>query len=136
VEEDKMIRYDGIDLALDDDGDLLLDETGDFALSKDYDCAQDDIFMAVNTQKNDSDVFPEFGADLEELIGLPNTREMAMDGAGRIAETLITNNIVNSGDLSVIPLPVGDEIIYYIVVETPEGRKIYDVPLNTVGLGG
>lgn len=135
--------YNDSDIAIDDDGDFKLDvikdaqgnivET-DFALVQDFDCTADDIKTALKSQKNDSDVWPDFGADLEELIGLPNTREIGEEGRDRIATALVDNGIVNPSDLTVIPIPGGDTIMYYIVVELGDGgEEIIEYPLN---LGG
>lgn len=131
------MEYDKIDLALSSDGDFVVDESGDLALSKGFDCTRDDIALAVKTQKNDSDVYPEFGADLEELIGYPNSREIGEEGAARIVDVLVSNGLVNSEDLTVIPLPAGDEIKYYVVIQRENGeQEVVHYPLKLSGFGG
>lgn len=131
------MEYNKTDLALDNDGDFVLDETGDLALAEGFDCTKDDISIAVKTQKNDSDVYPDFGADLEELIGFPNSREIGEEGAVRIFSTLVANGLVGSEDLTVIPLPAGDEIKYYIVVQREDGEQdIIQYPIKLSGFGG
>jgi hypothetical protein len=125
-----MIYYDDTDLALTLDGDFIIDETGDLKIVSEFECTADDINMAVKTQKNDSEVFPQFGADLEELIGQPNTREVGDDGRNKIIEELVNNKIVNSDDLEVVPIPIDDSITYYIVVEQGAEKKIVEHTLN------
>jgi hypothetical protein len=139
-----MIYYKDTDLAIDDDGDLILDVisdpvTGeiietDFALAKDFDCTADDIDTCAKSQKNDSDVWPNFGADLEELVGQPNTRQIGEEGRDRLVNSLIDSGIVNMSDLTVMAIPGGDTIIYYVIVQKANGEEeILEYPLS---LGG
>lgn len=115
------MNYDNItDLSFSPDGDFELTEDGDFALARGENCLIDDIDMAVKTQKGDSSVYPDLGADLEELIGQPNTRDLAAEGASRIVGELVSKGIAKMNEIEVIPIPVGQTILYYVFIDGAE----------------
>lgn len=128
------MNYDDIaDLAFSLDGDLELDETGDLALAKGDECLIDDINISVKTQKGDSVVAPELGADLEDLIGHQNTKDIAHEGASRIMGELISKGIANPGEVEVIPIPIGQTILYYVFINN-EKKIEYVLDLESGGI--
>jgi len=112
-----------IDFALDDEGDFELDENGDLAISRGADCLVDNLEMVIKTQKGDSIVEPDLGADLEELVGELVTEELAFDGALRIMSEALQKGIVNPGEIEVVPIPLGENILYYVFIEKKDGTR-------------
>lgn len=120
------------DLAFSADGDFIL-EDGDLALSKGEHCLADNINVVVKTQKGDSEVFPNLGADLEELTGKSNTHDVANEGADRITGEIISKGIAAPGEVDVVPIPLGKSILYYVFVDGAEKME-YMLNLDTGGI--
>ncbi|MGH1211616.1 hypothetical protein ACQVWG_00375 [Bacillus cereus] len=82
------------------------------------------ILNRLRTDNPDWFIHREIGADLSELIGLPNTRETGDLGKSLIEKSLTGDKFLLPGDLNVRPVPVNSsEILFYITVR----RKIADL---------
>lgn len=57
----------------------------------------------------------EIGANLEDLIGLPNTVETAKEGVRRITSCLIKDGLLDRNDLFIKPVPINKYTIAYFV---------------------
>ncbi|TKI89693.1 hypothetical protein FC702_39905, partial [Bacillus cereus] len=82
------------------------------------------ILNRLRTDNPDWFIHREIGADLSELIGLPNTRETGDLGKSLIEKSLTRDKFLLPSDLNVRPVPVNSsEILFYITVR----RKIVDL---------
>ncbi|MGG0255018.1 hypothetical protein ABEY61_07485 [Bacillus toyonensis] len=82
------------------------------------------ILNRLRTDNPDWFIHREIGADLSELIGLPNTRETGDLGKSLIEKSLTGDKFLLPGNLNVRPVPVNSsEILFYITVR----RKIADL---------
>jgi len=122
------MSYENKDLSFSLDGDFVLDENGDLALSEGFDCTVDDINILVKTQNGDTFFFS--GADLEDLIGLPNVIEVANLGVGQITSALVANGVVAPEDLLVYAIPFEGRILYHISISTKEGETSYNYDID------
>ncbi|MEC3459872.1 hypothetical protein [Bacillus thuringiensis] len=84
------------------------------------------ILNRLRTDNPDRFIHQDIGADLSELIGLPNTRETGELGKSLIEKSLTSDKFIPPSDLSVRPVPVSSsEILFYITVR----RKATDLVL-------
>lgn len=65
------------------------------------------------TENPDWDLYPAIGADLTDLIGLPNTRETAELGVQLIQESLTGDGAFSTDELSVDVAPVGPTTLLF-----------------------
>lgn len=62
--------------------------------------------------------FDEIGADLEEIVGEPNTKDTAEIGVRNIRKTLLRDSLFQDKDISIKPTPVNeDSIVYFIFLQ-------------------
>lgn len=122
-----MAKYDLVDLKLSADGDLVI-EKGDLATVT----KQEFVNQSARNRMRVSD--PEWrdyedlaiGANLEDLRGKPNTREVANDGANRIMAALTHDGLLDPEDVYVRPMPDPNNrrtIIYFVFVNSPENSE-------------
>ncbi|MEX3713570.1 hypothetical protein ABFV99_14295 [Cytobacillus horneckiae] len=82
------------------------------------------ILNRIKTDNPDWYLHSEIGADLSELIGLPNTRETGQKGREMIERCLTYDQFISPNSLSIRPVPVSPtEILFYISVS----RKASDL---------
>ncbi|TNP18937.1 hypothetical protein FHY73_14605 [Bacillus tropicus] len=82
------------------------------------------ILNRLRTDNPDWFIHKDIGADLSELIGLPNTRETGELGKSLIEKSLTSDKFILPSDLNVRPVPVSSsEILFYITVR----RKAADL---------
>lgn len=126
-----MGQFNDTDIAITQEGDLII-EDGDFKLiSKD-----DVIIQNVHCRLKSSD--PEWlneiiCANLEDLFGLPNTRETGQKGEDLIKTALTADGLLLESEIYVKAVPVDRErIVYYIYFQSPYAIKPigFEVQLN------
>jgi len=107
--------YDDIDLAWTLQGDLNIGPDGDIA-----DTASDvlrsirqEIRTRVRSSLQDWELHPGLGADLDEIIGEPNSRETATVGRDRIVASLTRDGFMADSDIQVKSVPVDRHTILY-----------------------
>lgn len=120
-----MARLDKMDLKLTEDGDLVIEERDLATVIK-----QDFISQSARTRIKVSD--PEWydhqmesiGANLEDLIGMPNSPETAELGVERIGEALTRGGLLDSEDIYIRPVPVSRYyIVFYTFIRTTENGE-------------
>lgn len=112
-----MSIYNKIDIAVTPSGDLSLSSTGDFDLVLASGVLKQDITFRVRTNYMEFSPHPGLGADLDSLIGEPNTRENAKIGELKIIHSLTDDTMIRKNDLYVKGMPISlEKIVYYIFV--------------------
>jgi hypothetical protein len=126
-----MAIYNEIDIAASPSGDMVLGSNKDLSLSKPSGCLIHDIMFRARTEKGDFEVHKDLGADLQSLIGEPNTRENAETAEGLLFESLTFDGRVNMQDLIVKGVPVSDtSLALYTFVNASN----YDSDIFTVSV--
>lgn len=116
---------DFIDLAITEDWDFELDN-GDFALSEGVNCIKDNVELGLKCNTGDFVLEPIFGANMEDLYGMPNTRKTAELGAQRIFYTLTEHSGIFQQDLSINPIPFDfSSILFAITIKTGYKDKLH-----------
>jgi len=109
--------YNDTDIKVTPSGDLEIGSNADLVLIATSGVLQQDITFRLRTDYNDFEPHPEIGADLVELIGEPNTREVAKLGESKIIHSLTYDGRVRNNDLYVRAIPIAQEkIVYYVFV--------------------
>ena len=118
-----MANYNKTDILVSPSGDLSLGQNGDFAHAYASGVLKQDISFRVRTNKGECYLHPNLGADLEELIGEPNTELSARIGENKISRSLTNDDMVSYSDLYVHGMPTStDSVVYYVFVNTGEGQ--------------
>lgn len=121
-----MARTDAIDLMFTEDGDLAIDiKTNELAT------VQKQGYIAQSARNRIKITDPEWidyeinqiGANLEDLLGMPNTQETAIEGIERIVSVLTRDGLISTEEVYVRPVPVGKYVVAFFVF-----IKIPDVP--------
>jgi len=109
--------YDKIDICLTPSGDLSLASGSDLSLIAASGVLKQDITFRVRTSYGEFEPHPNVGADIDELIGEPNTKETAKVGESKIVHSLTADGMVRNMDLYVRGVPVAlEKIVFYIFV--------------------
>lgn len=131
-------RYHTNDLKLTEDGDFELDERGDFALASGNDLLGQNV--TIVTKSTNPDWFGEtFPADLEDLLGLENSRETAELGKTKIKEGLVRTGFFDKEDIWIEakPNPANrNGIVFFIFIRSPfsSDALVYQLDLD-LGFG-
>lgn len=83
-----------MDLSTDDFGDLQIGYNGDLLVVRNEDVVSQEIKWRLKTVRGDWILEPECGADLETLVGLPNSPQ-----TGATMESLISRALTHDGFL-------------------------------------
>lgn len=124
-----MAVYDEIDILLSTDGDLRVTANGDLQMAEPSGVVIQDIMFRARTDWDDFDPHPKIGADLQRLIGEPNSKE-----AGTTAEELLFSSLTKDGrfdtmDLRIKSVPISmDRIVIYTFINASN----YDSALITM----
>jgi hypothetical protein len=112
-----MGTYNDIDLHVTPSGDLSLGSNKDLSITHGSGVLKQDIAFRLRTNYGEFVPHPGVGADLDELIGEPNTREIAILGEKKIVHSLTRDGMVRSIDLYTKAVPISNErIVYYVFV--------------------
>lgn len=84
-----------LDLATDDGGDIQVGYNGDILIVRNEDVVAQEIQWRLKTVRGDWILEPECGADLETLIGQPNSPK-----TGALMESLISRALTHDGFLN------------------------------------
>lgn len=121
-----MANYDSIDLAWTWDGDLVIDKLGDIKDTQDnyLQALADTIQAVVKSETFDWEKDPMVGANLSEFQGEPNTRQLGKAIEDRVKIALISQNIVQRGDINIKVVPVhANQVAIYITVSVEPSSK-------------
>lgn len=107
------------DLYMTEDGDLTISHSGDFQLTDTpwRDLSQQ-AYISILTSKGDFLLYPEIGAELEKLIGMPQAPATGEYGKQLIADALRRNARFSSLPLSIRAVPVSPQAIRFDVYVT------------------
>ena len=113
------------DFYLTENGDLAVSNQGDVAITPtQQEQIEQQCRMRLATQRNDFVVYPSIGADLQRLIGMPNTRATGLFGRKLIERGLSYDGFVPKGKLKIEGYPTNiDTIVYDVAV--PWGAREY-----------
>lgn len=111
-----MARYNNSDLKLSEDWDLVI-ENGDLALVHNIEFIKQSVRNRIKI--NDPDWFDyiekEIGANMEDLMGKPNTIDTAREGIEKIATCLTRNGLIDREELYIRPVPTSKFVIEFFV---------------------
>lgn len=89
------------------------------------------VMNRLRTDNPDWYLHDEIGADLSELIGLPNTRATGNLGVTLILHSLCNDGFLNPEDLRIRPVPISSsEILFHITLNRPVGEVVIPVLFN------
>jgi hypothetical protein len=122
-----MAQYTEIDLLVDASGDLVLDSSKNFEFANSRETLQQDIAFRAATEYNDFEPHPDVGADLQALLGEPNSRENAALGERKLFTSLTKDGRIIPQDLRVkaVPISMHQIAIYTFVNSSNEDVNVF-----------
>ena len=140
-----MAQYTEIDILVDASGDLVLDSGKNFKFASARETLQQDIMFRARTEYNDFEPHPDVGADLQALLGEPNSRESAVLGERKLFTSLTKDGRIIPQDLRVkaVPISMSRIAIYTFVNSSNDDVNVFTAAvldyengiLNTPGGG-
>jgi hypothetical protein len=129
-----MARYDGVDLKLSEDGDLVF-EHGDIALVRKQEFVAQSSRNRIKTSDPDwyDYKIDNIGANLEDLLGMPNNPDTARLGIDKIREALTSDGLIDGEDVYIRPVPIGRYVIgFFVFIRTEyDGQPLqFEILLN------
>lgn len=124
--------YNETDLRITPDGDLIVKDN-DLATIEGFEAAAQNVYCRL--MSSDPEWYMEqIGANLEDLLGKPNTRETATEGEDMIKDVLTSDGLVSYEDLYVQAVPLDKSTLVFYVYFKPDGYDGeaigYEVELN------
>jgi hypothetical protein len=114
-----------IDLHMTDDGDFSPSTNGDIATtSSAKEQIRQQCLLRLATERGDFVVYPDLGADLQRLVGLPNSPRTASLGVKLIQRALSHDGFIDSNLKSMSATPTNVDTIRF-KVSIPYGDKTY-----------
>ncbi len=104
-------------------GDWTIDDTGDIAVVSDIREPRDDVYFRIRTNNPEYVMAPQVGADLEDIMGMPNTRESAAIGERYIMRALTRDNLLLSENIKIISYPSALDAITFVIIITRPGEQ-------------
>ena len=104
-----------VDLFTDETGEIAIGANGDLLIARDDDVLEQEALWRLNTVKGDWILVPECGADLELLIGEPNTPATGARAEDQISEALTNDGFFSGRLLGVKVAPLNQEQLVAIV---------------------
>jgi len=125
------------DILVSASGDLTIAPNGDFQMAAPSGVLSQDIAFRARTDWDDFEPHPKLGANLQSLIGEPNTKEAGMEAEKKLFNSLTIGGMVNPVDLRVKAVPISAERIalYSFVNATNYNSNIFDVAVFDYGEG-
>lgn len=119
-----MGRIDEYDIELTDDGDLNLDFfSKEFIVISENDYISQQVKIRVKTVNSDW-FFDDLGADMEQLLGQPNTIGTAEKGISLIRNCLTYDSFLANDDIYIKPMPTDvDNVSFFLFIKTPFTEK-------------
>jgi hypothetical protein len=127
--EDKMGIYTNTDIHVDASGDITLAPNGDFQMADPSGVLIQDVAFRARTDWYDFEPHPRLGADLQRLIGEPNTKELGSQAEDLLYTSLTFGGLVAAQDLKVKGVPISNSRIalYSFINATNYKSKVFDV---------
>lgn len=111
-------RFADIDLAITEDGDLAIDALGDLLIVEDIAYVIQTVKDRLKSVAKDW-FYDNIGADLEAVIGKPNTTDTAKELSDLVTQSLITDNFCSVDDIVIMANPIADtQILLGVFVAT------------------
>ena len=121
-----MITYSEVDIYVSPSGDMQISANGDLQLATPTGVLQQDIAFRLRTNQYDFAPHVDLGANLDSLVGEPNTKALCNTGEQYIINSLTFDGRVSPGDLMVKGVPINlYSIVYYLFVR--DGMTTLDV---------
>ena len=119
-----MGRLDEFDIELTDDGDLKLDTfEKDFNVVSENDYISQQVKIRVKSVNPDW-FFDDLGADMVQLLGMPNTKDTAQKGISLIRNCLTYDRFLTNDDVYIKPMPLDvDNVSFFLFIKTPFSDK-------------
>ena len=119
-----MGRLDEFDIEFTDDGDLKLDTfEKDFNVVSENDYISQQVKVRVKSVNPDW-FFDDLGADMEQLLGMPNTKDTAQKGISLIRNCLTYDRFLTNDDVYIKPMPLDvDNVSFFLFIKTPFSDK-------------
>lgn len=126
-----MGSYNEIDIEVSPSGDLVIDSDMDLKLAKPSGVLKQDIAFRARTEDLDFEPHPHIGADLQSLVGEPNTKESALSAEDKLLRSLTKDGRIIANDVSIKAVPINnDEIVLYTFINSSN----YDSKLFTTAV--
>lgn len=142
-----MAKYNYTDLAISEDGDILLsaprlDNSYNVMLNEDGREVRDILFVSkdsaikqaidfrLKTELGDMYIQPGVGIDIDKIIGKRNTKETATEGEQAIRRALTYGGLIDSSDITIVPIPLDNMTIIYHVEVHIDGYTTYKLDLS------
>lgn len=124
--------YDETDIRITTDGDFVIKD-GDFSTVESFEAAAQNVYCRIKS--SDPEWYLEtIAANLEDLLGKPNTEETGKAGEELIRDALTKDGLINYDDLYIQAVPLDKFTLVFYVFFKPEeyeGDPIgYEVELN------
>lgn len=122
-----MAQYNEIDILVDASGDLVLDSGKNFKFATARETLQQDVMFRARTEFDDFEPYPKVGADLQSLIGEPNSRENAATGEKKLFTSLTKDGRIIPEDLRVkaVPIDMNSIAMYTFVNSSNEDVNVF-----------
>lgn len=149
-EDDKMNRYETSDIRLSEDGDFELDDNFSIRSATGNELMEQMTRVVIKTTNPDwgnfskegtSETFhssiTKVGADLEDLIGMENSRETAELGKTKIKNAMVRTGFFEEEDIHIEAKPTSmSTIVFFLFINSPfaENPLIYQIDLD-LGFG-
>ena len=112
------------DLYFTEDGDLRIAASGDVALTASEGRAlAQQIYLRVMTEYGDFLLYPNLGAQLDRLFGMPQTPETGRFGERIVLEALQRDGRLQGRSLSVKAIPTGPQTLKFDIYSVVESRN-------------
>ena len=92
-------------LKFSEDGDLVTGENGDLKAASPKESFKQVINNRIKTNDPEWFIHPNIGANLEDLIGEPNTKDTAKKGVKKIKQSLSYDGFIPYDAISIRPVP-------------------------------
>src|SRR6266566_8343359 len=90
-----------LDLDSDDGGDLIIAYNGDLLVARNEDVVANEIVFRLKTVRGDWILEPDCGADLETVIGLPNSPKTGAQIEALVGRALTHDGFLN-GEIEIL----------------------------------
>ena len=117
--------FTAVDLLTDSGDDLVIDSNGDLKLATERETLERDTSFRLQTQHFDYGPSPYIGADLQSLLGEPNTRRTGDLIREHVHISLTQDNRVPAGVLfvDVVPLSV-ESVEVFVIISDRIGTEV------------
>ena len=114
--------YNETDIKVSPSGDLNVSSNGDLELTSASGVLKQDITFRVRTNYGEYAPHEGVGANLDSLIGEPNSMVITKKGTANIVHSLTQDGMVRATDLYVRGVPISlDNVVYYVFVNDEFG---------------